>query len=155
MTARDKPSGRTLVLFNYDWDRTGFARWKHSFDCDSEGFDLFSFPSNTRLAWFNMQRFVNRLQRRAERAGWQAVVSNHEQFGALAAAMLDGSGRQGIGGDHQCRRQRPAPGGDHRDGSRAALGPDTNHVCHPVLDPSRDKISPCPGPPGCPSCSVY
>lgn len=78
----------TLVLFNYDWDRTGFARWKDTFACHSAGFDLFNFPSNARLAGFDIERFVERLARQAKRRGWRAVVSNHEQFGALAAALL-------------------------------------------------------------------
>ena len=80
--------GRTLVLFNYDWDQMGFARLAGQFPCDSEGFDLFSFPSNARLLGFDLERFVDKLARRASARGWQAVVSNHEQFGALAAAML-------------------------------------------------------------------
>ena len=88
MTARDNTPARTLVLFNYDWDQSGFARWTSDFHFDTDGFDLFSFPSNARLAWFDLQRFVDRLQRRAQRSGWRAVVSNHEQFGALAAALL-------------------------------------------------------------------
>ena len=93
MTARVKGAtpaspARTLVLFNFDWDQTGFARCGGKFPFDSVGFDLFSFPSNTQLAWFDMRRFVDRLQRRARRAGWQAVLSNHEQFGTLAAALL-------------------------------------------------------------------
>ncbi len=88
MTPRANASGRTLVLFNYDWDLAGFARMAQSFPIDSEGFDLFTFPSNVQLAWFDIERFVDRLARRARRKGWQAVVSNHEQFGALAAALL-------------------------------------------------------------------
>ena len=88
MTPADSDPGRTLVLFNYDWDKTGFARWADRFAFDSDGFDLFSFPSNARLVWFDMQRFVDRLATRAHRAGWTAVISNHEQFGALAAALL-------------------------------------------------------------------
>jgi biotin carboxylase len=83
-----KDAARTLVLFNYDWDRLGFARWTDEFPHDHAGFDLFSFPSNARLAGFDLTRFVDRLARRAPRAGWQAVTSNHEQFGALAAALL-------------------------------------------------------------------
>lgn len=79
---------RSLVLFNYDWDQAGFARWRHEFPCDSAGFDLFSFPSNAHLVHFDLQRFVDRLARQAVRRGWQAVTSNHEQFGALAAALL-------------------------------------------------------------------
>lgn len=79
---------RTLVLFNYDWDQAGFGRWASAFPMDSEGFDLFSFPSNAHLANFDLERFVGRLAKRADRAGWGAVASNHEQFGALAAALL-------------------------------------------------------------------
>lgn len=79
---------RTLVLFNFDWDLAGFGRWAREFPVDSEGFDLFSFPSNARLAYFDLGRFVERLARKAERAGWRAVSSNHEQFGALAAALM-------------------------------------------------------------------
>ncbi len=78
----------TLVLFNYDWDQSGFARWRDEFPIDSAGFDLFSFPSNARLANFDLQRFVDRLARQARRRGWRAVTSNQEQFGALAAALL-------------------------------------------------------------------
>jgi len=78
----------TLVLFNYDWDLAGFARNAPRYPHDTAGFDLFSFPSNAQLAWFDMARFVDRLAKRARRRGWQAVVSNHEQFGALAAALL-------------------------------------------------------------------
>ena len=84
-----RPSGpRTLLLFNYDWDAIGFGRWKKAFPADAAGFDLFTFPSNARLAGFDLTRFVDRLAARAKRRGWQAVTSNHEQFGALAAAML-------------------------------------------------------------------
>ena len=78
----------TLVLFNYDWDQAGFARNRAQWPHDVAGFDLFSFPSNAHLAWFDMARFVKRLARQAPRRGWTAVVSNHEQFGALAAALL-------------------------------------------------------------------
>lgn len=81
-------SARTLVLFNYDWDRLGFGRWRREFPFDDAGFDLFSFPSNMRLAGFDLQRLVDRLAAQAARRGWQAVTSTHEQFGALAAALL-------------------------------------------------------------------
>lgn len=79
---------RGLVLFNYDWDQVGFGRWSSAFALDSAGFDLFSFPSNAHLVTFDLQRFVDRLAASAPRKGWRAVTSNHEQFGALAAAML-------------------------------------------------------------------
>ena len=81
-------SPRCLVLFNYDWDQLGFARWAPEFPVDSAGFDLFSFPSNVHLVNFELERFVERLANKAMAAGWQAVTSNHEQFGALAAALL-------------------------------------------------------------------
>ena len=81
-------ASRTLVLFNYDWDETGFARANANQRLDDAGFDLFTFPSNAHLAWFDIDRFVNRLARQARAGKWAAVVSNHEQFGALAAAML-------------------------------------------------------------------
>ncbi|GAA6142326.1 ATP-grasp domain-containing protein [Hydrogenophaga sp. 5NK40-0174] len=85
---------RALALFNYDWDALGHARAAQNVPAlglagvDEAGFDLFSFPSNARLAWFDMERFVDRLARKARRKGWTAVTSNHEQFGALAAALL-------------------------------------------------------------------
>jgi len=82
------PPARTLLLFNYDWDQVGFGRWAAEFPTDHAGFDLFSFPSNAHLPGFDLDRFINRLARRAGRAGWRAVASNHEQFGALAAALM-------------------------------------------------------------------
>ncbi len=85
---------KTLLLFNYDWDAKGFERlaaqsnqpWKKRFA--SHGFDLFSFPSNANLVLFDLNRFVSKLANQAKRAGWTAVSSQNEQFGALAAAML-------------------------------------------------------------------
>jgi len=79
-----------LILFNHDWDAIGHeaAARAMGLQLDSAGFDLFSFPSNARLAWFDMARYVDSLARRARDRGWQAVVSHHEQFGALAAALL-------------------------------------------------------------------
>lgn len=82
---------RTLVLFNYDWDAVGFASAAKSLgelQPAVAGFDLFSFPSNAHLAWFDIEKFVDKLALRAAKEGWTAVVSHHEQFGALAAAML-------------------------------------------------------------------
>ena len=84
------PNGRTLLLFNHDWDAIGHARALRGSGhrVDEDGFDLFSFPSNLALAWFDLQRWVGRLARQASARGWTAVVSHHEQFGALAAALL-------------------------------------------------------------------
>ena len=88
------PAAHTLILFDHDWDAIGHARAAAEFNggqgmaLDRSGFDLFSFPSNARLAWFDMERFVSGLARRARRRGWRAVTSHNEQFGALAAALL-------------------------------------------------------------------
>ena len=56
---------RTLLLFNYDWDSVGHARVAaaQGLALDEAGFDLFSFPSNAHLAWFDLERFVTRLAR--------------------------------------------------------------------------------------------
>ncbi len=80
---------KTLLLFNYDWDATAtqaLTAQGHTFD--ERGFDLFSFPSNANLPFFSMDRFVSKLAAQAKSQGWQAVSSQHEQFGALAAALL-------------------------------------------------------------------
>jgi hypothetical protein len=80
---------KTLLLFNYDWDATAaqaLQKQGHAFDI--RGFDLFSFPSNANLPFFSMDRFVNKLAAQAKSQDWQAVSSQHEQFGALAAALL-------------------------------------------------------------------
>src|SRR5882672_4546705 len=81
-------AARTLILFNYDWDASAFGRLAERWHADHASFDLFSFPSCLRLATFDLQRFVDELAQRAARCGWGAVVSHHEQFGALGAALL-------------------------------------------------------------------
>lgn len=90
MPASELLRSRPLLLFNHDWDAIGHARVLSGrrFPADEDGFDLFSFPSNARLAFFDLERWVGRLARRARTQGWTAVVSHHEQFGALAAALL-------------------------------------------------------------------
>jgi hypothetical protein len=77
---------RIGTFFSFDWDALGFARTGVA--CDRAGFDLFSFPDNARLAWFDLRRFAREQARRGRRRGWQGVVSHHEQFGALAAALV-------------------------------------------------------------------
>lgn len=90
MPHSSSPTGHTLLLFNHDWDAIGHARALRGsgHPADEDGFDLFSFPSNVHLAFFDLERWVGRLARRARSRGWTAVVSHHEQFGALAAALL-------------------------------------------------------------------
>lgn len=77
-------------LFAYDWDlqalqalqQAGLAQFS------TAGFDLFSFPSNARLIGFDLDRFAAAQARRGRREGWRGVLSHHEQFGALAAALV-------------------------------------------------------------------
>ena len=91
MTNDTRPANsrpRIGLLFSYDWDTLCFNRLQHRFSYDEAGFDLFSFPSNARLVGFDLQRFARHQAARARRRGWAGVVSHHEQFGALAAALV-------------------------------------------------------------------
>ena len=79
---------RVGLLFGYDWDADGFAALNKQARFDRAGFDLFAFPSNAHLIHFDLQRFARRQAARGRRQGWSGVVSHHEQFGALAAALV-------------------------------------------------------------------
>src|SRR6266571_3341780 len=79
---------KVLVLFPKDWDRLHFAQPEFtSYRFFYEGFDLFAFPENARLIGFDLFRFVERLAAKYQR-GLDGIVSNNEQFGALAASLL-------------------------------------------------------------------
>lgn len=82
------PRPRVGTLFSYDWDALGYEAQRQRFACDRAGFDLFSFPSNARLIGFDLERFADAQAARGRRRGWAGVVSHHEQFGALAAALV-------------------------------------------------------------------
>lgn len=82
------PHPKTLLLFNYDWDEQGAKRLQSHWPSVVSGFDLFTFPSNARLLWFDTERFVAKAAVLAKLTGAKAVSSNHEQFGALCAALL-------------------------------------------------------------------
>jgi hypothetical protein len=80
---------RVGLLFAYDWDRLAFDRLQGpQLQWDRAGFDLFSFPSNLGLVGFDMARLARRLATRGRRLGWRAVLSHHEQFGTLTAALV-------------------------------------------------------------------
>ena len=79
---------RIGLLFSYDWDDDAFSALQHRFVFDRAGFDLFSFPSSAHLVHFDIQRFAKAQARRGQRLGWAGVVSHHEQFGVLAAALV-------------------------------------------------------------------
>jgi biotin carboxylase len=86
---------RVGLLFSYDWDHRGFSKHRH-YHFDHAGFDLFSFPSNARIIGFDLERFADQQAARAKKRGWVGVVSHHEQYGALAAALV--SQRLGLPG---------------------------------------------------------
>ena len=79
-----------LVLFPNEWDRAELACQRHRkrYRFQYEGFDLFRFPDNVRLAWFDARRFVDRIVAHYRGAGLAGVVSNEEQWGALIAAVV-------------------------------------------------------------------
>jgi biotin carboxylase len=80
---------KLLFLFPECWDRCAFdATLRREFDVVGEGFDLFRFPENAQILWFDVRRFVDRLVRRYRRAGVVGVVSTNEQYGALIAATV-------------------------------------------------------------------
>ncbi len=81
-----------LVLFDQEWDArqleklsTGTGAQYRFFH---EGFDLFSFPSNANLLTFDIYRFVDRMVKKYRSVKLDAIISSHEQFGALAAGLL-------------------------------------------------------------------
>lgn len=81
---------KILVLFPDEWDRAAARDLRHGgrFEFHFEGFDLFRFPENARLFWFDALGFVERLARRYAAAGLAAVVTSDEQFGPFLAALL-------------------------------------------------------------------
>jgi hypothetical protein len=83
-----RKSRKTFALFSYDWDAIEFEKLGRHWPHLHAGFDLFSFPSSARLAWFDMDRFCTLAALKARVYGVRGVVSNHEQFGALCAALL-------------------------------------------------------------------
>ena len=79
---------RILVLFPKEWDREEFSRPDYAdIEFVYEGFDLFRFPSNLRLARFDIRAFIDTVVRRW-RGRIDGVLSNNEYFGALAAAVV-------------------------------------------------------------------
>jgi hypothetical protein len=82
---------KLLFLFPDGWDEAALAAvpsLRDEFDVVCEGFDLFRFPENANLLWFDARRFVARLARRYRHAGIAGVASTNEQYGALLAAVL-------------------------------------------------------------------
>ncbi|MBK9135225.1 MAG: ATP-grasp domain-containing protein [Betaproteobacteria bacterium] len=86
-----RSSARAGWLFAYDWDRLALKRLAAqpgTPNFDHAGFDLFSFPSNLGLPLYDHERFAAAQAARGRRRRWQAVLSQQEHFGALAAALV-------------------------------------------------------------------
>ena len=81
---------RILVLFPDEWDRAAARdpRYRDRFEFSYEGFDLFSFPDNARLFTFDALAFVERIVRRYESRGLDAVVTSDEQFGPFLVSLV-------------------------------------------------------------------
>ncbi|MDP3620512.1 MAG: ATP-grasp domain-containing protein [Polynucleobacter sp.] len=81
---------KILILFAKDWDQLALQAQQYSgqYQFFYEGFDLFRFPENAKLMGFNALRYISKLERKYRAIGLDGVVSNHEQFGALIAAVL-------------------------------------------------------------------
>jgi biotin carboxylase len=79
-----------LVLFPNEWDRAELEAPRHRgrYRFHYEGFDLFTFPENVRLAFFDARRFIERIVAKYRHAALAGVVSNEEQWGALVAAVV-------------------------------------------------------------------
>ena len=80
-----------LVLFTQEYDELALASLEVThggYEFVREGFDLFTFPENARLLWFDVERFVARLAHKYRDRQVAAVTSTQEQFGALSASLL-------------------------------------------------------------------
>ena len=80
-----------LVLFAQEYDELGLdplIAGHDDYEFVREGFDFFTFPQNARILWFDVERFVDELAHKYRDRRVAAVVSTHEQFGALAASLL-------------------------------------------------------------------
>ena len=88
-TALMKPI--VLVLFAQEYDELALASLEAThaeYEFVREGFDLFTFPENARLLWFDVERFVTNLAHKYRDRRIAAVTSTQEQFGALTASLL-------------------------------------------------------------------
>ncbi len=78
------------MLFDQEWDHAQLrkAAAGDGYRFFHEGFDLFSFPSNTNLLFFDIFRFVDKLLEKYRHIKLDGIISSHEQFGALSASLL-------------------------------------------------------------------
>lgn len=88
MTTVDTDVPRIGLLFDFDWDAAAHTRLDGSLHFDRQGFDLLSFFGGLRLLAIDLDRYADRIARYGRARDWKAVVSHHELYGALVAAMV-------------------------------------------------------------------
>jgi hypothetical protein len=73
-----------------DWDQLAIQTYQDSgrYQFYFEGFDLFQFPQNARLLHFRVIDYISHLEQKYRKIRLDGIVSNHEQYGALIAAVL-------------------------------------------------------------------
>ena len=79
---------KILFLFPQEWDYSALSALGDEFEFVFEGFDIFRFPENAQLLWFDSPGYVDKLARKYRNAGVAGVMSTNEQYGALIAAAL-------------------------------------------------------------------
>src|SRR6187200_2560368 len=79
---------KILFLFPQEWDYTGIDALGDEFEYIFEGFDIFRFPENAKLLWFDAVAYVDKLARKYRATNLAGVMSTNEQYGALIAAAL-------------------------------------------------------------------
>jgi hypothetical protein len=79
---------KILFLFPQEWDYSALKALGDEFEFVFEGFDIFKFPENANLLWFNARKYIDKLARKHGNASLAGVMSTNEQYGALIAAAL-------------------------------------------------------------------
>ncbi|MFM1879777.1 MAG: hypothetical protein RLZZ344_11 [Pseudomonadota bacterium] len=85
---RLSPVPRLGLLFDYDWDAVAHQRFAGEIAFDRAGFDLFRWSGRLHLLRLNLFSFADRLAARGRSRRWRGVVSHHELYGTLLAAMV-------------------------------------------------------------------
>lgn len=81
---------KILILFAKDWDLSELNKkhYAEKYHFYHEGFNIFRFPENCSFLNFNVLNYIDKLEKKYRLVGLDGVVSNHEQFGTLIAAVL-------------------------------------------------------------------
>lgn len=79
---------RMLLLFAKEWDRPALARLAPRYGFEYAGFDPQRPSGMLQLPGFDPVRLARALARRHRQRGLAGILSNHEGYGALTAALL-------------------------------------------------------------------